>query len=391
MRIGRRAGLALTALLAPVAWTVSASPAQAAQPARVASQDGPCTTDIPPAVFADAAEIPPVHATAVSCAAFYDLVVGRTGPRPDRYVFQPLRTVTRGQAATFVARTLQVAGYPLPDGERTTFTDLFGSGHEESIRRLAAAGLVEGTSATTYGPAGAVTRAQVATLLLRAIAYERQVALSSVQTSMSPFADIEDSVHRDNIGGLHALGLTNGTSATTFSPAAPVQRAQLASLVVRTLDAEAVALRACTFSGATLSYPITWQTNSNEGGVQACRVFDDEPVTLQPATELPTDVGALFYPSDATVAELERSDDVVSSDRLTVAGRAALRQTGTTTEDGLGPAGLPFVRIVLDLGDHRLVGETYAEGDEVTSFTRNAGVLTRMLLTASPADQRDGS
>lgn len=58
------------------------------------------------------------------------------------------------------------------------------------------------------------------------------------ESGESPFADIAaGSVYAAGIACLHALGITNGTTATTYSPDQPVTRAQIASLVIRLYDA----------------------------------------------------------------------------------------------------------------------------------------------------------
>jgi hypothetical protein len=57
---------------------------------------------------------------------------------------------------------------------------------------------------------------------------------------MSPttFADVAPTnVHRDNIAvAMQILGLTEGTTPTTFSPANPTRRDQMATFLVRLVD-----------------------------------------------------------------------------------------------------------------------------------------------------------
>ena len=49
----------------------------------------------------------------------------------------------------------------------------------------------------------------------------------------TPFVDVDSaSVHRGAIARLYGLGVTRGTSATTYSPGEPVTRAQMASFLV---------------------------------------------------------------------------------------------------------------------------------------------------------------
>jgi hypothetical protein len=118
-----------------------------------------------------------------------------------------------------------------PPESPNPFTDIDGSVHEAAIRCEAAYGFINGTTSTTFSPSGPVTRGQVASFLARATAY----AGVPLDTSDQGFTDISDSVHKDAINALTALGVLNGTTPTTFSPNLPVTRAQGASMVGRLL------------------------------------------------------------------------------------------------------------------------------------------------------------
>ena len=86
----------------------------------------------------------------------------KTGPL--RYC--PDRPVTRGQMATFLVRALKIEEAP-----SAGFVDTEGDTHEANIDALAAAGITSGckTEPLSYCPNKPVTRAQMATLLHRAI------------------------------------------------------------------------------------------------------------------------------------------------------------------------------------------------------------------------------
>jgi DNA-binding beta-propeller fold protein YncE len=58
---------------------------------------------------------------------------------------------------------------------------------------------------------------------------------SGVQVNL-PFTDIQGNAFFCQIASAYFSGLTNGTSATTYSPTAPVAREQMAAFVSRTLD-----------------------------------------------------------------------------------------------------------------------------------------------------------
>jgi len=104
------------------------------------------------------------------------------------------------------------------------FTDIAGSVHETAIRCGALYGFFNGTSPTTFAPEADVTRGQYASFLARAIAFSG----FDIHISDHGFTDIGNNVHRDAIDFLASIGVVEGTSSTTFSPDAPMNRGQAA-------------------------------------------------------------------------------------------------------------------------------------------------------------------
>ena len=143
--------------------------------------------------------------------------------------------VTRWSAAVWLARILDggdPAGSPggSSAGGASRFEDvdshLWWSAHVERIAEL---GITLGCSAepARFCPMAPVTRAQMASFLLRAFDIGRAVGQG--------FADISDSVHSDDIDAIYAAGITNGCAVEPlrFCPNADVTRAELASLLHR--------------------------------------------------------------------------------------------------------------------------------------------------------------
>jgi thermitase len=117
-----------------------------------------CPDGIPSAGFVDT--VTSVHRYNIDCAVWYELARG-TSPT----TFSPQRSLTRGQVATLLAGVVDLAGR-LPSSAPNAFGDDDGDVHEPSIDRLAALGVVQGTGGR-YEPARPVTRAQVASLFVR--------------------------------------------------------------------------------------------------------------------------------------------------------------------------------------------------------------------------------
>lgn len=100
-----------------------------------------------------------VHEAAIQTLAASGIT---NGCAPER--FCPDRGVTRAEMATFLTRILELP--PAPSG---TFTDTSSSVHASAIDALAAAGITRGCSEDEFCPQRGVTRAQLASFLIRAL------------------------------------------------------------------------------------------------------------------------------------------------------------------------------------------------------------------------------
>lgn len=194
---------------------------------------------VPPAPFQDVAGN--AHERQITCLPWYGVANGVT---PTRY--GPELLVRRDQFAGLLARALDEARVVLPPAHRR-FSDLDGNVHRDAIERLTEAGLVAGTSATTFGPAGAVSRAQAAALFARTFFLVTGAERSEPRYDY--FSDDNGSVHEYNINVAAAVELVVGKvrpiypqdSESSFIPGlydpdATVQRDQAASFLARLLD-----------------------------------------------------------------------------------------------------------------------------------------------------------
>jgi hypothetical protein len=193
-------------------------------------------TSCPDEVVSPFVDVDPAspHAASVACAAALGLT---TGVAVDPPRFAPARPVTRGQAASFLVRALDLGPMPLPDAGAPRFTDVVGSPHAENIERLAAAGIVRGRTATRFDPQAPVTREQMATLLVGSLSY---LVGSPLAAEEGPYFSDVAGVHAGNVDAAFELGLVFGRDDGTFRPSASTRRDQMASLLVRFLDASMV-------------------------------------------------------------------------------------------------------------------------------------------------------
>ena len=114
-----------------------------------------------------------------------------------------------------------------PTGTAFPFTDVPESRWSYPyIKELYEAGVVSGTSATTFEPAGSVTRAQFVTML---------AGLAGVNVSAyqyGPFSDVPaDAWYAPYVNWAAANHIVSGTSAATFDPNATISRQDMAVML----------------------------------------------------------------------------------------------------------------------------------------------------------------
>ena len=116
-------------------------------------------------------------------------------------------------------------------------------------------------------------------------------------------------------------------------------------------------------AGYALTYPFHWSVAGGPG-IEPCTFFDPQPLALEPGTEA-SGVGIRVDVRDVPLAQA-REDTGGEQEERTVAGRAAVRATGTTTDDALIPAGTRFTTWLVDLGQRTFLITTddAARGDD---------------------------
>ena len=131
---------------------------------------------------------------------------------------------------------IQVSFKAIAEQVANPFTDVYESDYYyDAVLWAVANGVTNGTSATTFSPNAPVTRAQAMTFLWRAHG-------SPKATGSNPFADVSaDAWYYDAVLWAVANGVTVGTSATTFSPDAPVTRSQAVTFQWRAAGSPVVA------------------------------------------------------------------------------------------------------------------------------------------------------
>ena len=143
--------------------------------------------------------------------------------------FSPNNPCTRAQMATFL---WHAAGAPEPKGNSNPFTDVTADAYyAKAVQWAVEQGITAGTSATTFSPNGACTRAQMATFIYRC-EQANGGGFAGAWMFLLPFTDAPEWAY-EPIAWCYKEGITSGTSATTFGPDDPCTRAQMVTFLYR--------------------------------------------------------------------------------------------------------------------------------------------------------------
>ena len=149
--------------------------------------------------------------------------------------YSPGAAVTREQMAIFLIKTFEDAQVFAADPPTSTpFTDIGSSFAEDAIAQIYDLAITAGCTATRYCPQNVVTREQMAVFLVRLwdeLEYFDPLP-EPTPADLDRFSDISNSFAEREIAQLVKLGITSGTSPTTFSPTQAVTREQMAAFLM---------------------------------------------------------------------------------------------------------------------------------------------------------------
>ena len=136
---------------------------------------------------------------------------------------------TRGQIVTFLWRA---AGSPAPKGTAKVPADVLpGSYCYDAVAWALENGITNGLADGTFGVNSTCTRGQSVTFLYR--------AMGTAPTTVNGFTDVESNAFcAEAVAWAVENGVTNGTSATTFSPSNGCTRAQIVTFLFRAYQGE---------------------------------------------------------------------------------------------------------------------------------------------------------
>lgn len=178
---------------------------------------------------------------AINCLAHYKIALGRSETE-----YSPRETIRRWQMALFLSRAASIAGVVLPTEKMDPqFTDISATSEDAqaAANRLAEAGIMPGTSTTTFSPNQEVTRGSMASMLDSFLSQATIGEGGADTTKLNPDDDVLTditTVPRNSyisIRRIYELGITKGVNAegTVYRPNQPVTREQMALFITRTL------------------------------------------------------------------------------------------------------------------------------------------------------------
>jgi hypothetical protein len=336
----------------------------------------------------------------VECIAGFGIVQGDADGN-----FNPTASVTRGQAAIFIANFIETAqgDVALPEVDPNPFTDVSDGAAASSILKLVEAGVVNGVTDTTFAPGDSLTRGQMAAIVVAALEF---LGVNDLDATAGDFTDVAaDGIFADAINKLANAGIIDGLTETTYGASADVTRGQLAKFVANgAVDADdaglfnppaAVAsneffnvtpgLTAVTITGDADDDTVFTVDNAVVGAVHQIALVDAADITVE-------DSGAYSFASTANEADL--GDAAVGT--ITVVNGAPIAAATTAT---ITPTSSEFTfRVDVD-ADETFWILVYFDADESGSLTTDADDLpvdTEPFgiggpINADPAEAADGS
>ncbi len=150
--------------------------------------------------------------------------------------FEPTRAITRAEFAAMIVRALGLSTSATTD----KFSDVDSSAwYAGAVAAAANAGIVNGDTAGTFRPSAVITRQELAAMVVRASKFAgKEVTLTDEQVSeaLAAYSDADKlGWAKAEVAAAVSAGIVKGQSATSVAPLATSNRAEAATMVIRLL------------------------------------------------------------------------------------------------------------------------------------------------------------
>lgn len=143
---------------------------------------------------------------------------------------EPEKNITRAEFVALLVRALGLTS----NQSGKMFADVpANQWYYEPIRIASSLGVVNGVSATEFGPNKMISRGDIATMIVRA--FEDSVSFGS-NTGALPFHDVPQYYATSSIKNAYSAGIVNGVTEKEFKPFANAKRAEAAVMLQRALN-----------------------------------------------------------------------------------------------------------------------------------------------------------
>ncbi len=229
------AAVAFVAAVALIVPLIVTGPAEAIEPPFNRGIEAACVEGV--RTLDRFADVTPgaTHAEAISCLWAYGVAQGRfAGTEP---VYNPQDTVTRQQMASFIARKLDVLTadvYSLPESPADApFED---ADAISAAHLLSVNRLVEAGIVQGFGDGTYRPTQQLNRAQMASFIVRALEEVTGQDIPRSPIFTDVSGTHQANIEKLATIGVTVGRDVNIYAPGAPVTRAQMASFIARSMD-----------------------------------------------------------------------------------------------------------------------------------------------------------
>ena len=222
-----------------VAGSTAPSPASAAVSTFSNNADGQTVASITKSILANAA-VPAVEISMTGGKTTNSITVSLPSDSGDTTYQAVASADGTATASKYNPATTQMDGKVNMSGKYTVmtnekdFTDISNKSKEmqDAIRYLASKGIISGTTATTFNPDGSINRAEIATLLVK--------ALGKLDTSATTsFSDVvKSNWYYSAAASSQKHGLINGFEDNTFRGTTSINKVQIVAVSSRVLTSE---------------------------------------------------------------------------------------------------------------------------------------------------------
>ena len=287
--------------------------------------------------------------------------------------FGPALTCSRAEVVTFLWR---YAGSPAPKSTRNPFKDVgVGLWYSNAVLWAVEQGITAGVSSTEFAPGQPCNRAQVVTFLWRLMQQPEPTRADKI------FTDVESgSWYEKPVLWAQERGITAGTSANTFSPAAVCQRAQVVTFLHRTAKPSVGELTIKTSAGTTIYVGESLQIEYTYTGDKSALTWksnDTSVLTVNNSGKV-TGVGV-----GETRVAVYHGDTMVGRIRLVVEEKvveteppAKPKAEKVTADSFTGPYFEGTAGVVGNYMTFKATAKTSGDNQAVTATSSNSGVVS---------------